>query len=445
MSVLPSDFLDEMKKILGDDYPLYKKSIDNEPFRGISVNTLKTNPQTLLPLLPFEVKPSPFYKNGYYIPCDEKGIGNLPLHHAGAFYVQEPSATSAVSLLDIQQGDKVLDLCAAPGGKSAQIASCLNGTGLLWSNEVVKNRSQILLSNFERMGVSQGVVSSCYPEILCHKLENFFDKVLVDAPCSGEGMFRKNPEAVSEWSREHVLSCAERQLSILKSAAHAVKPGGILVYSTCTFSLEENENVIKQFLSESPEFEPCPIDEPFGRKTELSCAVRITPIENGEGHFAAKLRRKGENTFNTYPRPLTNRQPTDLLKIAVKELENIFYDIPKGIDSIVGDKLYILPENLPDMTGLGVIRAGVLAGEFKKNRFEPAHALFMSSHPDNIKRVLDLHEGDKRIQDFLSGMEIDCDCSNGYTAVAYHHIILGFGKTSNTRLKNKYPKGLRIL
>ena len=291
MLELPCDFLEEMEKVLGDDYQLYLQLMEKEAFRGISLNRLKMSD---INILPFEVKKCPFYKDGYYI-SDEKGIGNTPFHHAGAFYVQEPSAMSAVTLLDVREGEKILDLCAAPGGKSAQIASCLNGTGLIWSNEVVKNRAQILLSNFERMGIAKGVVSSCYPEVLCRKLEGYFDKVLVDAPCSGEGMFRKNPEAVKEWSREHVLSCAERQLSILKSAAHAVKNGGELVYSTCTFSYEENEGVIKRFLEENADFEMCDIGEHFGRKTELPCAVRITPLEKGEGHFAAKLRKKGES------------------------------------------------------------------------------------------------------------------------------------------------------
>ena len=406
-------------------------SSSKEAFRGIALNRLKVKDVNILP---FDVEKCPFYKDGYYISCDEKGVGNTPLHHAGAFYVQEPSAMSAVSLLDVQEGEKVLDLCAAPGGKSAQIASCLNGTGLIWSNEVVKNRAQILLSNFERMGISKGVVSSCYPEVLCSKLEGYFDRVLVDAPCSGEGMFRKNPEAVKEWSVEHTVSCAERQLSILRSAAKAVKRGGILVYSTCTFSYCENEGVIKQFLEENPEFEQCDIGEHFGRKTELPCAVRITPIEGGEGHFAAKLRKKGESVSE---RPCIEKS-ADI----PKELEDIFYEVPKGRYVLNGDKLYIVPNGLPDIKGLGVIRAGVLAGEFVKKRFEPSHALFMSAKTENVKRVLELD--DENIKEFLKGMEIDSDCENGYTAVSYKGIITGYGKTSNRRLKNKYPKGLRL-
>ena len=439
--MLPKEFLEEMKDILKEDYDLYARSTDDEPFRGISVNRLKTD-EKIIGALPFEVKKTPFYKDGYYIPCDEKGIGNTPFHSGGAFYVQEPSAMSAVTLLDVCQNDKILDLCAAPGGKSAQIASCLNNTGLIWSNEVVRNRAQILLSNFERMGISKGIVSSCYPEVLCSKLEEYFDKVLVDAPCSGEGMFRKNPEAVLEWSREHTVSCAERQLSILRSAAKAVKSGGILVYSTCTFSYCENEGVIKKFLEENPDFEQCEIDGHFGRKTKLPCAVRITPIEGGEGHFAAKLRRKGENVTDNCFQTAKDKKQDTLVKTALKELENIFYEVPKGEYNIINDKLYIMPENLPDMRGLGVIRAGIFAGEFKKNRFEPSHALFMSAKPENIRRIL--KADDDKAKKFLSGMELDSGCQNGYTAVVYGNIIIGFGKTADSRLKNKYPKGLRI-
>lgn len=443
MMKLPADFINEMQLLLKEDYPSYEACFKNEAFRGISVNTLKITPERLFEFLPFEVKKSPFYKFGYYIPAGEQGIGNLPLYHCGAFYVQEPSASSAVSLLDVKPGERVLDLCAAPGGKSAQIASCLEGRGLIWSNEVVKSRARILLSNFERAGISNGVVSSLYPDVLCSRLEGFFDKVLVDAPCSGEGMFRKNPAAIDEWSREHVLSCAQRQLSILASASAAVRPGGILVYSTCTFSYEENEGVIKSFLDMHPEFEPCNIHEPFGRKTELECAVRITPIEGGEGHFAAKLKKKDIEINKITPMETVVKKDK-LYHLAEQELAGIFKSFSTGKLSVLKDKLYILPEELPDINGINIIRAGVLAGEFRKNRFEPAHSLFTSSKPEDFQRVLELDINDSRVYDYLHGLEIDCDCDNGYTAVSYCGMVLGFGKCSDGRLKNKYPKGLRV-
>ena len=445
MIVLGDEYKNEIKKILGEDSLRYEEMLNDEPYRGISVNRLKTDADSLLAMLPFGTEKSPFYRDGYYITGDTEGIGKLALHHAGAFYVQEPSASSAVTLLDVCPGDRVLDLCAAPGGKSAQIASCLGGKGLIWSNEVVRSRAQILLSNFERMGISNGVISSCYPEILCTRLSGFFDKVLVDAPCSGEGMFRKNPAAVSEWSREHVLSCKERQLSILDSAAAAVREGGILVYSTCTFSHEENEQVIGEFLSRHEDFEACEINPGFGRRTELPCAVRITPLEGGEGHFAAKLKRRtGENT--RFDRPAYGSIKRDpAVALVRKELEEIMLELPCGILTLNGDKAFILPEGLPDMSGLGVIRGGVLCGELKKNRFEPAHALFTAFSPSMFRRVLELTLSDPRTGEYLRGMEIDCDLPSGYAAVSIEGMTTGFGKCSSSRLKNKYPKGLRNL
>ncbi len=441
MISLPDDFLSELRNILGSDTEEYISRFSDEPYKGISVNRLKAQPEKLLPLLPFDTEKSPFYRDGYYYNGDAQGIGRHPLHHAGAFYVQEPSASSAVTLLDPHSGDKVLDLCAAPGGKSAQIASCLGGSGLIWSNEIVKSRAQILLSNFERMGIVNGVVSSCYPETLCCRLEGFFDRVLVDAPCSGEGMFRKDRDAIAHWSREHVRACAERQLSILDSACKALKNGGVLVYSTCTFSYEENEGVIKEFLRTHEDFEPYPSNETFGRKTELPCAVRITPIEGGEGHFAARLRRLGR-TEEAAP---IKKKPDSRADEIAGLLSDIFSVIPDGEIRVMSNKVFIIPALMPDAVNAGVIRAGVFAGELKKGRFEPAHALFASASPKQLNNVLDLRLGDDRLKQFLQGMELECDLPSGYAGVAVEGVMIGFGKCSGGRLKNKYPKGLRLL
>ncbi len=442
MITLPEDYLQEMQTVFGEELPAYEACFARDAFRGISVNRLKITPEALLPLLPFPVTRSPFYRDGYYVSAEEQGIGKLPLHHAGAFYVQEPSASSAVSLLGVRPGDRVLDLCAAPGGKSAQIASCLEGSGLIWSNEVVRSRAQILLSNYERMGIRSGVVSSLYPEVLCSRLSGFFDRVLVDAPCSGEGMFRKDPAAVAEWSREHVLACARRQLSILDSAAEALRSGGTLVYSTCTFSPEENEGVIRQFLESHPDFTPGELTESFGRPTGVSCGIRITPLENGEGHFAAILRKTGDaSPWGT----IVSGNLTKSEKQAADELLDIFRELPHGRLKLQGDKLYLLPELYPETAGVNVIRAGVFAGEFKKNRFEPAHSLFTAFPPSAFRRVLALDRDDPRAVEFLNGYEIDCDGDKGYTAVSYCGMVMGFGKCSGGRLKNKYPKGLRTV
>ena len=221
--------------MLGGEYEAFRAEYEKPHRRGVRLNTLKCDAETLARTLPFPLAPTPFSPLSYYAP-EAVRMASLPLYHAGAFYSQEPSASSAVTLLDPQPGEKVLDLCAAPGGKSTQIAALTGDCGLLWSNEVVRSRASALASNLERMGVKNAVVSSVYPEVLAQKLEGYFDRVLVDAPCSGEGMFRRDPQAIAEWSPAHVEACAARQLAILGSAARCVREGGVLVYSTCTFS-----------------------------------------------------------------------------------------------------------------------------------------------------------------------------------------------------------------
>lgn len=435
-------FLNKMKLLLGDEFDEFLKFYNNDNFKGLRVNTLKCSVEKLKSLVDFPLENTPFCKEGFYIPNDVKSIGNSPLHHCGAFYVQEPSATSAVEMLGVEKGDKVLDLCAAPGGKSTQIASILGGEGLLWSNEIVKNRSMILLSNIERMGVRNAVVSNCHPDVLCNKLYGFFDKVLVDAPCSGEGMFRKNSSAQEQWSQQHVESCGERQLQILNSAKYALKEDGVLVYSTCTFSREENEDVIEKFLAENPNFVLEDSGVSFGRAT-LGYARRIFPMDGGEGHFAARFRKNSANgccSAYTYKKEKIPKEITDFY-------DNTFLGRPFG-DNIVmiGDKAYALPDGLPEFKGLSVVRAGVLLGEMKKNRFEPHHAVFMAAKKEECKNCVDFSLESQEIRKFLHGEEIIVNADvKGFTAVCVEGITTGFGKVSNSNLKNKYPKGLRTL
>lgn len=354
---------------------------------------------------------------------------------------------SAATLLAPEKGDKVLDLCAAPGGKSTQLAAALDGTGLIWSNEIVKSRANILLGNFERVGIKNGVVSNADPESLCTQLEGYFDKVLVDAPCSGEGMIRRDPKAFEEWSVEHTLSCGARQLKILESAKKALKPGGVLVYSTCTFSREENEGVIEAFIADNPDFELMDAGEQFGRKTLNGKAIRIYPMDGGEGHFAAKLKKK-ENAFGFINTSAVLPTPDKKIPALVWDfLSDVFYDITSYKKLFVkDDRVYALPEICPDLQGTHALRAGVFVGNIKKNYFEPAHSLFTTAEFKNIRRVLDLKLTDPRVQKFLKGEEIPVDNDvKGYTAVCVEGITLGFGKASGGQLKNKYPKGLRIL
>lgn len=437
------EFLFRIKSLLGDDFDEFLKFYENENYKGLRVNTLKCSAEKLRMLVDFELVNTPFCKEGFYIPSDVTSLGNSPLHHCGAFYIQEPSATSAVEMLGVEKNDFVLDLCAAPGGKSTQIGAKLQGTGLLWSNEIVKSRANILLSNIERMGISNAVVSNCHPDILCNELQGKFDKVLVDAPCSGEGMFRKNSDAQNEWSVEHVKSCAQRQLMILNSAKNALKEGGVMVYSTCTFSQEENEDVITQFLSENPDFELEDAGIDFGRKT-LEYACRIFPMDGGEGHFAARLRKKGEGYGSIIP--YKNNQ-----KIEDKVwdfYDSLFVDRPFGDNlTLVGEKIIILPENYNrNIKNTGIIRAGIILGEIVKNRIEPHHSVFMAAQKNECRSVVDFDLTGDEIQKFLHGEEIAVPSEvKGYTAVCVNEITVGFGKASNGRLKNKYPKGLRIL
>ncbi len=434
MAMLPKSFLDRMKKYLGEEFDAFVSSYDLPVTKGIRVNELKCTPEKLIDLMPIKLFPSPFCSDSFYSE-EEIKVGFNPLHSAGAFYSQEPSASVPVELLDPKPGDLVLDMCAAPGGKTTQIASKLKGEGLIICNEVVKSRANILLSNVERMGIANAVVTSSYPEKIAEVLPEYFDKIVVDAPCSGEGMFRKNSEAITEWSPEHVESCAVRQLAILNDAADCLKKGGTLVYSTCTFSYEENEGVISAFLKSHPDFELVPVNTEYAHSgLEGMPVVRIYPMDGGEGHFAAKLRKLGEYEADYKIRNDKKSEKIELLNdLTSKKWENV---------TVVKDKIYLLPKDLPNLKGLNVLRAGVLFGEIIKNRVEPHHHFFMASSMDDLTNTINLDINSDELLHFLRGEEIEAD-TKGYTAVCVNGITIGFGKASNGRLKNKYPKGLR--
>ncbi len=445
-------FFDRLNSLLSpEDLEIFRNEYKKPSFRGVRVNTLKCSVDKFCSLSKEFSRDlaTPFCKDGLYVPEKSGFSGNHPLHHAGAVYFQEPSAMSAASVLSAEKGDKVLDLCAAPGGKSTQLAADLAGEGLLWSNEIVRSRANILLSNIERCGVSNAVVSCADPQYLCEALRGMFDKVLVDAPCSGEGMFRRDPDAYKEWSPEHSDACSVRQLKILESAKKVLRPGGVMVYSTCTFSYAENEGVIEDFLRNNPDFELIDCGETFGRRTLHGKACRIYPMDGGEGHFAAKLRKKEDGfaeDFSAYHQ--TEPTPEKKIPQIVGEfLEDTFRDLSAYSRLLLrGDDVYALPKFCPDLKGTNAIRAGVFVGTVKKNYFEPAHALFMAAKADNIKRIVNLSLEDPRLTKFLRGEEISVEGNlKGYTAVAVEGIVTGFGKVSGGMLKNKYPKGLRIL
>ena len=437
---LPLVFRQRMQKLLSEEYETFLSCYEKPPYQGVRLNSLKCGEETLRACLPFSISPSPFSPLSFYGPGEK--VGTLPAYHAGMFYSQEPSAASAVTVLDPRPGERVLDLCAAPGGKSSQIAALMLGEGLLWSNEIVRSRAKILLSNLERMGVQNAVVSSCHPQKLCESLTGYFDRVLVDAPCSGEGMFRREPNAVKEWSPENVAACAQRQGAVLDSAALAVKEGGYLVYSTCTFSEEENEGAVEAFLRRHPEFQLCPVEVEFGRPALRMPARRIYPMEGGEGHFVAKFRRT--RACSCRVRPFAGLLTGKELHAAQDFYGSLFGNQKPQRFAIFGERLLILPEEMPETVGMQVLRAGIELGERRGNRWEPSHSVFQSRAGRDCLRSVDYAPDAPELAAFLRGEELECS-GKGYTAVCVSGVTTGFGKASGGKLKNKYPKGLRNL
>lgn len=450
---LPEEFKNRMKQILKEKYSLFETAFHNDAYRAFRVNTLKCEVDALKSVFGLS-EPTTFCKNSFYLPENVQKPGNHPLHHAGAFYMQEPSATSVVEAIGIDEGDFVLDLCASPGGKSTQAAAYLNGKGLLVSNEFVSSRVQPLVSNIERMGITNAIVTSARPDALCPGLPEFFDKVIVDAPCSGEGMFRKEAAALQNWSVENVLSCAERQKKIIDCAAECVKPGGKLVYSTCTYAFEENEGVIADFLSNHPNFhlvKPCvefgedAIKEFAPNVENIEFARRIFNFNGGEGHFVAVMQRDGELEKSVLHNDFRPNKKDEAVYKCFKEFfcENFLEKLDEGV-VIAGDKVYITPVSL-GLKNVQIVRSGVFAGVVKNNRFVPEHALFNNAKL-TAKNILNLNLNDERVYKFLHGEEITVDSTlKGYTQVKINGIPCGFGKASNGVLKNHYPKGLRIL
>lgn len=364
---------------------------------------------------------------------------------------------SAAALLAPEPGDRVLDLCAAPGGKSTQLAAYLNQTGLLVANEIHSARCKILSQNMERLGISNAIVTNEDSFTLAARFPEYFDKIMVDAPCSGEGMFRKNPEAASEWSLANVKNCAARQSEILDNAAEMLVPGGKIVYSTCTFSPEENEQVIASFLEQHLEFELIRKDVPefdHGRPDwanhipQLAFTFRLWPHHlHGEGHFAAILQKKGSSSAHTSGKTAGLKDKNQLRlwqEFASTVLTPGMNDfLQHGNLILFGDQLYRLPEDAPSLEHLKVLRAGLHLGTFKKNRFEPSHALALFLGIQDVKTSISLSLADPSTSMFFNGETINCDTQKGWCLVCIEGFSAGWGKASGGILKNHYPKGLR--
>lgn len=422
---LPQEFLQRMQKRLGTAYPAFLRCYDAPPVKGVRANLLKCSPQAFQGLAPFAGEPVPWAEGGFY--TESEKLGHTPAHHAGLFYVQEPSAMCAAPLLGAKPRERVLDLCAAPGGKTTQLAAAMQGEGVLVANEYVYDRARILSQNVERLGVTNCAVISADTAALAQKLPAYFDKILVDAPCSGEGMFRKDAGAVAEWSTENVERCISRQREILDNAAAMLAGGGLLVYSTCTFETGENEEQIAQFLARHPDF--------VLREQHL-----LLPHEaRGEGHFAALLEKTGEerNSAPAFPAACPRAAERAWTEFA----QEFFVRAPKGLLTAAGERLYLLPEGLPALAG-NVLRAGLELGSFDGKRFTPAHALAMAAREGDVRLSYSL--SDAECVRWLRGETLSRE-GKGWGIVTWRSYSLGLCKAAGGTLKNHYPKGLRAL
>ena len=430
MPNLPKQFIENMKKQLPEnEWEAFFAVYNEKPYKAVRVNPLKDNPEKITALLPFLEASVPWEEHGYY--TKQEKVGASVFHFAGLFYSQEPSAMSAAPLLEVQGGEKVLDLCSAPGGKGTQLACKMHGEGIIVLNEPILSRAKILSQNAERMGIINAVVCSELPEKLSEKFTGYFDKILVDAPCSGEGMFRKNAdEALGEWGEENISLCAQRQQKILNEATKMLRKGGKLVYSTCTFATAEDEGQVCDYLQNHPEMRLIKQEKIYPHKIA------------GEGHFVALF----EKTDGDESKPLKALKPAvsrDSEK-AYREFEKSAFVgfTAKNLHEANG-VLYVLPEDIFDWKGLQVLRVGIRLGEVKNGRFEPNHSLAVALKKEAFKNTVDLSETDERVEKYLRGETFEADIKNGWCAVCVAGYPLGWGKAVNGVIKNHYPKGLR--
>ncbi len=428
--MLPEAFLQRMEAQLGSEYPAFLESLERPRAVALRFNPLKGE----RPVLPFVGAPVPWEPEGFYYDPETRP-GLHVYHEAGVYYLQEASAMAPVALLDPKPGERVCDLCAAPGGKTTQIAGRMLGQGFLVCNEINPKRAKILSRNIERMGVANALVTNEHPETLASRFPGFFDRVLVDAPCSGEGMFRKEEAAVTDWSQETVQMCARRQREILDSAARLVRPGGRLVYSTCTFAPEEDEETVAAFLEAHPEFTPEPVEAPWFVPGE-NASYRMWPHKLlGEGHFAAVL-RKTPGESGEVPACPGEKCPKAWESFA-KELD---ITLPEGKAVSFGQSLYWAPMELPELNRLKVLRPGLELGTERKGRFEPAHALALWLKTCAVTESFPPESPEMKA--YLHG-DVVPSGKKGWCLVQAGGYAIGWGKGDGSVLKNHYPKGLR--
>ena len=470
MADLPQSFLDSMKEILEEDYEAFLAGFDGQRQYGLRVNTLKMNLEEFERIAPFHLKKVPWISNGYFYEAEDVPAKH-PFYSAGLYYLQEPSAMTPASRLKVQPGERVLDLCAAPGGKATELGAALQGEGLLVANDINTARARALLRNLELFGISNSFVTNEPPHVLAERFPEFFHKIMVDAPCSGEGMFRKNPAVVDSWQEKGPEYFSKLQREIIVQAADMLLPGGMMFYSTCTFSPLENEKTITHLLKERPDMEVIPMDDYEGFAEGLtsyrgevfdeSCKLcrRIWPHKmSGEGHFMALLHKKNGVQQQVQQTVSQSSIWWEKCKGLNKEQKaaaedffshvNIAYD-GKRID-VRGDNLYYLPAPKYDGRGLHFLRNGLFMGEFKKKRFEPSQPFALALHAQDFDQVLDFPADDERLSRYLRGETLDVSDliagekkRKGWQLVMVAGHPLGFGKLVNNNLKNKYPAGWR--
>lgn len=456
---LPVIFEEKMKEMLGPDYENYLASFQDEPNQGLRVNTAKISVEDFLKISPYQLKQVPWCSNGFYYDKSEKPAKH-PFYYAGLYYIQEPSAMTTASLLPVEKGDMVLDLCAAPGGKSTELAAKLDGSGLLVSNDISNSRAKALLKNIEMFGAGNVLVTSEPPNVLAKRFPVFFDKILIDAPCSGEGMFRKQANMVKAWESNGVELFVGLQRSILKEAVTMLKPGGMLIYSTCTFSKEENEQSIEYLLSldDSLHLVDLPMFEGFDEghsewgltgNPELSRCRRLWPHRiDGEGHFVAMVKKedygRGMETYPGYA--YSGGRLSSEAEAFIRELN---YPFELSRMDVQKERVFYIPESMPDVRGLRILRCGLYMGDMKKNRFEPSQALAMFLKDTQFINTVKLPVEDDRVIKYLKGETIELNeteqsvCKDGICLICVENYPLGFGKLSKGTIKNKYLPGWR--
>lgn len=453
---LPIEFTQRMEQMLGPEFEAFMDSYNLPRNYGLRVNTLKLSVEDFKKISPFELEPVDWAPEGFYVQEDARPAKH-PYYHAGLYYIQEPSAMITVSVLDPKPGDKVLDLCAAPGGKSTQIAARLAGQGLLVSNDVSNQRIRALVRNLELFGVRNHIVLNETPANIAKRFPCYFDKIAIDAPCSGEGMFRKDPFAVKSWDNYSVEKCTNMQRSILKTISGMLKPGGHVVYSTCTFNADENEAMMAYLLAKSPELELVEIKKIPGMRDalpqlaggnpELSKAARLWPhLIRGEGHFVALLRKKDgeEKTIFQGQLPIPD-------KASIEDYRNFISDAvtadpePQGQLAHFNSRLYMVPDDLPDLSGIKVVRPGWYLGELKKNRFKPSTPMALGLSKKDAVRVLDFDKDSVEVIKYLKGETLNILGEWGWTLVCVDGYPLGWAKQLKDMLNNYYPAGWRWL